>query len=71
MVEAKFRLPVPHESTVSRERLTGLLLAEPRPSTVAIVGPAGYGKTVLLADWAVRESRDVAGLGLTATASDA
>jgi len=38
-VEAKFRLPVPHESTVSRERLTGLLLAEPRPSTVVIVAP--------------------------------
>jgi LuxR family maltose regulon positive regulatory protein len=64
LVEAKFRLPVPHESTVSRERLTGLLLAEPRPSTVVIVAPPGYGKTVLLADWAARETRDVAWLTL-------
>jgi LuxR family maltose regulon positive regulatory protein len=63
-VEAKFHLPAPHPSTVSRERLTRQLLAEPRPSTVAIIGPAGYGKTVLLADWAARETRDVAWLTL-------
>jgi LuxR family transcriptional regulator, maltose regulon positive regulatory protein len=55
---------VPHPSTVARERLTGLLLAEPRPSTVAIVAPPGYGKTLLLADWAARETRDVAWLTL-------
>jgi LuxR family maltose regulon positive regulatory protein len=63
-VEAKFRLPMPDPSTVSRERLTGLLLAEPRPSTVAVIAPPGYGKTVLLADWAARERRDVAWLTL-------
>ena len=63
-MEAKFHLPAPHPSTVSRERLTRQLLAEPRPSTVAIVAPAGYGKTVLLADWAARETRDVAWLTL-------
>jgi LuxR family maltose regulon positive regulatory protein len=64
LVEAKLHLPVPHPSTVSRERLTRSLLAEPRPSTVAIVAPPGYGKTVLLADWAARETRDVAWLTL-------
>jgi LuxR family maltose regulon positive regulatory protein len=64
LVEAKLLLPVPHASTVSRERLTGLLLAEPRPSTVAVIAPPGYGKTMLLADWAARETRDVAWLTL-------
>ena len=63
-MEAKLLLPVPHASTVSRERLTGLLLAEPRPSTVAVIAPPGYGKTMLLADWAARETRDVAWLTL-------
>jgi LuxR family maltose regulon positive regulatory protein len=51
---------------VSRPRLTGLLMAEPRPSTVSIVAPPGYGKTVLLADWAAREKRNVAWLTLGA-----
>lgn len=64
LVEAKFQSPVPHPWMVPRGRLTSQLLAEPRPSTVAIVGPAGYGKTVLLADWAARETRDVAWLTL-------
>ena len=64
LVEAKLHLPVPHPTTVSRKRLTELLLAEPRSSAVAIVAPAGYGKTVLLADWAARETRDVAWLTL-------
>ena len=63
-MEAKLLLPVPHASTVRRERLTGLLLAEPRPSTVAVIAPPGYGKTTLLADWAARETRDVAWLTL-------
>ncbi|MCU0505257.1 MAG: LuxR C-terminal-related transcriptional regulator [Chloroflexi bacterium] len=63
-MEAKFHLPAPHPSTVARERLTGLLLAEPRPSAVAVVAPPGYGKTVLLADWAARETRAVAWLTL-------
>ena len=65
-MEAKFHLPVPHPSTVARERLTRLLLAEPRPSAIAVVAPPGYGKTVLLADWAARETRDVAWLTLDA-----
>jgi len=44
--------------------LTGLLQADPRPSTVSIIAPPGYGKTVLLADWAAQERRDVAWLTL-------
>ena len=63
-MEAKFHLPAPHASTVSRQRLTGLLLSEPRLPVVAVIAPPGYGKTVLLADWAGQETRDVAWLTL-------
>ena len=61
-MEAKFRLPDPHPSTVSRVRLTSALLAEPRPAVAAVIAPPGYGKTVLLGQWAARETRDVAWL---------
>ena len=39
-------------------------MAEPRASVVSIVAPPGYGKTILLADWASRERRPVAWLTL-------
>ena len=35
------------------------LMAEPWASVVSIVAPPGYGKTILLADWASRERRPV------------
>jgi LuxR family transcriptional regulator, maltose regulon positive regulatory protein len=63
-VEAKLHWPVPHASTVPRERLIAMLLAEPRPPVVSVIAPPGYGKTVLLADWTARETRDVAWLTL-------
>jgi LuxR family maltose regulon positive regulatory protein len=34
-------------------------MAEPRASVVSVVAPPGYGKTILLADWASRERRPV------------
>jgi LuxR family maltose regulon positive regulatory protein len=37
-------------------------MAEPRASVVSVVAPPGYGKTILLADWASRERRPVAWL---------
>jgi LuxR family maltose regulon positive regulatory protein len=49
---------------VARPRLTGLLPADPPPPVVSIIAPAGYGKTMLLADWAARAQRDVAWLTL-------
>lgn len=62
LAEARFHRPAPHASTVSRQRLIGRLLSEPRPPAIAVIAPPGYGKTVLLADWATRETRDVAWL---------
>lgn len=70
-MEAKFQQRAALASTVSRPRLTGLLLAEPRPPAVAIIAPPGYGKTVLLSDWAARETRDVAWLTLGEHDNDA
>lgn len=55
---------MPHPSTVPRARLTRLLQAEPHPAVVSVIAPPGYGKTVLLADWAAREAREVAWLTL-------
>jgi LuxR family maltose regulon positive regulatory protein len=39
-------------------------MADRSPAVVSVIAPPGYGKTVLLADWAARERRDVAWLTL-------
>ena len=62
--EAKLHRPVPRPGMVHRARLVGRLMAEPRPSTISITAPPGYGKTVLLADWAAREERSTGWLTL-------
>jgi LuxR family maltose regulon positive regulatory protein len=41
-----------------------LLTAEPRSRVVSIIAPPGFGKTMLLAEWAAREDRPVAWLTL-------
>jgi LuxR family maltose regulon positive regulatory protein len=41
-----------------------MLASEPRRPIVSIVAPAGYGKTLLLAEWAAAEHRGVAWLTL-------
>jgi LuxR family maltose regulon positive regulatory protein len=64
LVEAKLLPPAPRAGIIERTRLIGLLNAEPAASIVSIVAPPGYGKTLLLADWAARERRPVAWLTL-------
>jgi LuxR family transcriptional regulator, maltose regulon positive regulatory protein len=64
LVDAKLYRPVPGPGFVPRSRLIGLLTGEPRASTVSIVAPAGYGKTLLLSGWAAHEQRSVAWLTL-------
>jgi LuxR family transcriptional regulator, maltose regulon positive regulatory protein len=39
-----------------------MLMAEPRAAAVAVLAPPGYGKTLLLAEWAEREDRPVSWL---------
>jgi LuxR family maltose regulon positive regulatory protein len=64
LVEAKLAPPAPRAGIIERVRLIRLLTAEPAASIVSIVAPPGYGKTLLLADWAAREPRPVAWLTL-------
>ena len=45
---------------VRRPRLTRLLLDLDAPPVVALVAPAGYGKTALLCEWAERDRRPFA-----------
>ncbi len=51
--------------TVARPRLVRRLLAADAP-IVMIVAPAGYGKTTLLAEWAMRDPRPFAWLSVEA-----
>ncbi len=64
LVDAKLQRPVPGPGTVPRSRLIGLLASEPRRSIVSIVAPAGFGKTLLLAEWAASQQQSVAWLTL-------
>jgi LuxR family maltose regulon positive regulatory protein len=64
LVEAKFHAPAPRPGTIPRDRLIRLLTAEPRSSVVSVIAPPGYGKTLLLAEWAAGEGRPVAWLTL-------
>ena len=62
LVEAKLHPPAPRPGTVPRDRLIRLLSAEPRSPIVSVIAPPGYGKTLLLAEWAAHEDRPVAWL---------
>ncbi len=62
LVGAKLRKPVLRPWIVRRDRLVRVLTAEPWASVVSVIAPPGYGKTILLADWASREQRPVAWL---------
>lgn len=64
LVEAKLHPPAPRPGTIPRDRLVRLLVAEPRQPVVSVIAPPGYGKTLLLAEWAAREDRPVAWLTL-------
>ncbi len=64
LVDAKLRRPVPPVGFVSRARLLDRLVDGRAAVLVSIIAPAGYGKTMLLADWASHEQRPVAWLSV-------
>ena len=60
VVSAKVRPPLPRPGVVSRTALVNRLRAGRSSRVVSVVAPAGYGKTTLLAQWAVRDDRPFA-----------
>jgi LuxR family transcriptional regulator, maltose regulon positive regulatory protein len=59
ILEAKLRPPTTRPGIVTRTALVGQLLAADAPLT-AVIAPAGYGKTTLLAQWAESQQTAVA-----------
>jgi LuxR family maltose regulon positive regulatory protein len=56
IVESKVHVPTLRSGTVSRTALVNHLRATAEPIAI-LTAPAGYGKTTVLAQWAVRDSR--------------
>lgn len=69
LVEAKLRPPAPKHDTVPRTALVKRLRRSDA-GVVLAVGPAGYGKTTLLAQWAAADPRPVAWLTCDARDND-
>ena len=64
LLATKLHVPRPGPGVVSRPRLTGHLDEWLEQGLVLVCAPAGYGKTVLLANWVRRRQRPVAWLSL-------
>jgi LuxR family maltose regulon positive regulatory protein len=60
VVESKLHPPWVRPGIVARTALVERLLATPATPVICVVGPAGYGKTTLLAQWTQRSGRRVA-----------
>ncbi|MFN8619942.1 MAG: LuxR C-terminal-related transcriptional regulator [Chloroflexota bacterium] len=69
-ISAKLSLPLPRAGAVERSSLVARLEAAPPGAVITIAGPAGYGKTTLLVQWAARQPR-LAYLRLDAADDDA
>jgi LuxR family transcriptional regulator, maltose regulon positive regulatory protein len=64
ILESKLYKPAIRPAVVRRAGLLARLRATPQAPTVAVVAPAGYGKTTLLALWADADERPFAWLSL-------
>jgi LuxR family transcriptional regulator, maltose regulon positive regulatory protein len=60
IAEAKLLRPPTRRGIVHRPALMDRMSGTPAASLIAIVAPAGYGKTTLLSDWAERDERPFA-----------
>jgi LuxR family maltose regulon positive regulatory protein len=70
ILESKLYKPTIRPGVVPRPSLLARLRASRRVPTVAVVAPAGYGKTTLLALWAQEDDRPFAWLSLDAHDND-
>ncbi|HVH22345.1 MAG TPA: helix-turn-helix transcriptional regulator, partial [Pseudonocardia sp.] len=70
LLATKLRTPRPRTGSVSRPRLVQRLRAGAERELVLVCGPAGFGKTNLLADWVGTGGRAVAWLSLDARDND-
>jgi LuxR family transcriptional regulator, maltose regulon positive regulatory protein len=64
------RPAIDRATTISRRRLVEPLRRPDGPPVVALVAPAGYGKTTLLEEWAERDPRPFAWLSLREAHND-
>ena len=64
LLRAKLDVPPPRPGLVERTRLVARLSRERNGRVVSVVAPAGYGKTVVLAQWAARDPRQFAWVSL-------
>lgn len=64
VVAAKIRPPILRPGVVSRTALVNRLRAARDARVVSVVAPGGYGKTILLAQWAARDDRSFAWVSL-------
>jgi LuxR family transcriptional regulator, maltose regulon positive regulatory protein len=63
LLEAKFSVPKPRSGSVSRDEIIDTTRASDC-RVVGVTAPAGYGKTTLMAQWALLDDRRVAWLSL-------
>ena len=70
LLATKLRVPASRPGLVPRPRLTARLDEGLSRGLILVCAPAGYGKTVLLADWAQRSRHPVAWLSLDAGDND-
>src|SRR5581483_10516283 len=70
LLATKLYTPAPRPGHVLRPRLTARLDEGVAGGFILACAPAGYGKTVLLADWARRGRRPLAWLSLDAGDND-
>ena len=70
LLATKLHMPAPRPGLVPRPRLSGQLDEGLARGVVLVCAPAGYGKTVLLADWARRGGHPAGWLSLDAGDND-